>query len=270
MGATGNVGIGVDSLQPQNDSLSFDGGDNVLLANEPTHVQQDPLPAIVHSESIEVSLISNHRIEVQTPNVAEMPTTRFRALQEIASTSTMQVHAQRQHRPLTRSIANTSRLGVSRATAVGATLVAIHNVSRNVVIEASRRPSVRRYVIENKPIAIPPASVLLLYNHSNGRGGLGVGGGSTVGDAIIDGSRDEVHSSPDTGGGRLKTTRGVKRTRKRYQGRLLPFTAEDYNKDEGRPHLDENGIQDVEGSRPTKKIIVSQHDRELHLRSATL
>jgi hypothetical protein len=108
-------------------------------------------------------------------------------------------------------------LGVSRATAVGATLVAIHNVSRNVTIEAPRRQFVRRHVVENIPIAIPPASVSLPHSQSNGRGGLGVGGGSTTGDAFIDGSRDEVHSSRGTGGGRQRTTRGVKRTRKRYQ-----------------------------------------------------
>jgi len=151
-------------------------------------------------------------------------------------------------------------LGVSRATTVGATLVAIHNVSKNVAIEAPHRQSVRRHVVQNIPIAIPPASVSLPQSQSNGRGGLGVGGGSTVGDVIIDGSRDEVHSSRGRGGGRQRTTRGVKRTRKRYQGRSFLFTAEDYNEDEGRPHLNENGIQDVEGSRPTNKIIISQRD----------
>ena len=120
------------------------------------HVQQDPLPARVHSESMDASLISNHRIEDQTSNVPEIPTTRFRALQIIASTSTVQMHAQGQHCPLTRIIANTSRLRVSRATTVGATLVAIQNISRNVTIEASRRQSVRRHVVENIPSAIPP------------------------------------------------------------------------------------------------------------------
>jgi hypothetical protein len=139
MGAPENVGIEVGSLQSHSDYLSFGGGDNVLPANEPTHVQHDPLPAIVHSESMDAPLISNHHIEVQTSNVAEMPTTRFRALQTRAPTAMVQVHAQRQHRPLTRSIANTSRLDVSLATAVGATLVALHNVSRNVAIEAPRR-----------------------------------------------------------------------------------------------------------------------------------
>ena len=78
----------------------------------------------------------------------------------------MQVHAQRQHRPLTQSIANNSRLGVSRAIAMGATLVAIHNVSRNVAIEAPSRPSIRRHVVENIPIAIPPASISLPHSQS--------------------------------------------------------------------------------------------------------
>jgi hypothetical protein len=227
MGATKNVGIEVDSLQPHSDSLSFGGGDNVLFANELTYAQQDPLPDTVHSESMDGSFISNHRREGQTPNVAEMPITRFHALQGIASTSTVQMHPQRQYRPITRSIAKTSRLDVSCATIVGATLVAIHNVSRNVAIEAPRRESVCRHVVQNVPIAIPPASISLPQSQSNGRGGLGVGGGSTMGDAIIDGSRDEVHSSCGRGGGRQRTTRGVKRARKRYQGRSLPFTAKD-------------------------------------------
>ena len=101
MGATKNIGFEVDSLQSQSDSLSFGGGDNVLPANEPTHVQQDQFLAIVHFESMDAFHISNHRIEVPTPNVAKMPITRCHALQGIASTSTVQVHAQRQHRALT-------------------------------------------------------------------------------------------------------------------------------------------------------------------------
>ena len=88
-----------------------------------------------------------------------------------------------------------------------------------------------------------------------------------MGDAIINGTRDEMHSS--CGRGRQRTTRDVKHTRKRYQRRSFSFTVEDYNEDDDRPHLDENGIHDAKGSRPTKKIIISQHDRELHLRSAT-
>ena len=38
----------------------------------------------------------------------------------------------------------------------------------------------------------------------------------------------------------------------------LRFTAEDYDESEGRPHLDENGIRDAEGSRRTKKLVVTR------------
>ena len=94
-------------------------------------------------------------------NVAERPTTLFCVFQRSASTSTVQVHSQCQHRLLTQSIANTSRLGVSRADAVGATLVALLNVSRIVAIEALRRQSLRRHVVQNIPSANPSASVSL-------------------------------------------------------------------------------------------------------------
>ena len=46
----------------------------------------------------------------------------------------------------------------------------------------------------------------------------------------------------------------------------LWFGAEDYNEREGRPHLDENGIHDAEGSRRTKKLVVTR-DENLRLRS---
>jgi hypothetical protein len=99
---------------------------------------------------------------------------------------------------------------------VGATLVALHNVSRNVAIEAPRRQSDRRYVVQNIPSANPSASVSHPQSQFNERGGLEVGGGNTVGDAIIDEGRDEVYSSRGKSGGHQRTTRGVKRTRKRY------------------------------------------------------
>ena len=48
----------------------------------------------------------------------------------------------------------------------------------------------------------------------------------------------------------------------------LRFTAEDYDESEGRPHLDENGIRDAEGSRRTKKLIVTRAEN-LRLRSVS-
>ena len=38
----------------------------------------------------------------------------------------------------------------------------------------------------------------------------------------------------------------------------LRFIVEDYDESEGRPHLDENGIRDAEGSLRTKKLVVTR------------
>ena len=49
----------------------------------------------------------------------------------------------------------------------------------------------------------------------------------------------------------------------------LWFSAEDYDESEGRPHLDENGIRDAEGSCRTKKLVVTRAEN-LHLKSVSL
>ena len=46
----------------------------------------------------------------------------------------------------------------------------------------------------------------------------------------------------------------------------LQFCTEVYDESKGRPHLDENGICDAEGSRRTKNLVVTKDDN-LHLRS---
>ena len=56
---------------------------------------------------------------------------------------------------------------------------------------------------------------------------------------------------------------------KRFQGTSLPFSTEDYDKDEGRPRLDKNGIREAKGSRCTKKLVLTRDDN-LHLRSVIL
>ena len=48
----------------------------------------------------------------------------------------------------------------------------------------------------------------------------------------------------------------------------LQFSAEDYDESEGRPHLDENGIREAEGSRHIKKLVVTGAEN-LHLRSVS-
>lgn len=87
------------------------------------------------------------------------------------------------------------------------------------------------------------------------------------GNAPIDSNRNEVRSSRGRGGVMQRITRGVKR-RKRYQGTALRFSADDYDETEGRPPLDENGIRDPEGSRRTKKLVVTRDDN-LRLRSVS-
>ena len=47
---------------------------------------------------------------------------------------------------------------------------------------------------------------------------------------------------------------------------ILQFSAEDYDESKGRPHLDENGICDAEGSRRPKKLVVTRAEN-LHFRS---
>ena len=112
---------------------------------------------------------------------------------------------------------------------VGATLVDMRNVSGNVGQGAPSRQSFHQALVENIPSAIPSFLVPLVQSQ--------------------------------------KTTRGLKRS-KRYQGTSLPSSTEDYDKNEGRPHLDENGICDAEGSRCTKKLVLTRDDN-LRLRSVT-
>ena len=112
---------------------------------------------------------------------------------------------------------------------MGATLVGMHNVFGNVGQGAPSRQSFCRALVENIPSAIPSTSVPLIQSQ--------------------------------------RTTRGLKCS-KRYRGTSLPFSAEDYDKDEGRPHLDKNGIRDMEGSGRTKKLVLTRDDN-LHLRSVT-
>ena len=53
-----------------------------------------------------------------------------------------------------------------------------------------------------------------------------------------------------------------------HQDMALQFSAEDYDESEGRPHLDENGIRDAEGSHRTKKLVVTRAEN-LRLKSVS-
>ena len=111
-----------------------------------------------------------------------------------------------------------------------------------------------------------------------GTRGLGLGGGSRARDAntIFDAgtSQNESQSVPCGNAPNESTTNQVRsnrgsmeagqritremKRRKRHQSMALWFTAEDYDESEDRPHLDENGIRDAEGSRRTKKLVVTR------------
>ena len=119
-----------------------------------------------------------------------------------------------------------------------------------------------------------------------GTRGLGLGGGSRArdantiydagtsqnesqsvlcGNAPNESTTNQVGSNRGSMGVGQRITRGMKR-QKSHQGMALRFTTEDYDESEGRPHLDENGIRDAEGSRRTKKLVVTRAEN-LRLRS---
>ena len=101
-------------------------------------------------------------MEIETPNVIEATTAPADTIHRSTSTSELNLQSGSQRRLVTRSIANTSRLDVSCAIGVGAKLVAMHNVSRNVGQGAPSRQSFCRALAENIPSAIPSTSVPFL------------------------------------------------------------------------------------------------------------
>ena len=230
-----NVRNKVDSSQPQSDSLSFgqaNEGDDAVRANDALHVQNEQRRTEVHLESTNVSFELNHLMGFKTPNAVEATIALVDTIHGSASTSGLNLQSGPQCRPVTQSIANTSRLDVSRTIGVGATLVGMRNVSGNVGQGAPSHQSFCRALVENIPSVIPSkvTSVPLVQSQ--------------------------------------RTTRGLKRL-KRYQGTSLPFSIEDYDKDDGRPRLDKNGIRDAKGSHRTKKLVLTRDDN-LRLKSVTL
>ena len=176
-----------------------------------------------------------------------------------------------------------------------ATLVATCNQLRSVGREARQCPPVA-----STSIPIPrgqftgrgEVGVEALSRRTSVRGigtrGLGLGGGSRArdantiydagtsqnesqsvpcGNAPNESTTNQVRSSHGSMGAGRRITRGMKR-RKKHQGMVLRFTAEDYDESEGRPHLDENGIRDAEGSRCTKKLVVTRA-KNLRLRNVS-
>ena len=79
-------------------------------------------------ETTDASLELNHPMEIETPNVVEATTALADTIHRSASTFRLNLQLVSQRHPITRSIANNSRLDVSPAIGVGATLIAMHNV----------------------------------------------------------------------------------------------------------------------------------------------
>ena len=168
---------------------------------------------------------------------------------------------------------------------MGATLVATRNQLWSVGREATRRPptaSTSIPLLRGQSIGRGEVKVEVLSRSTSVRGtetrGLGLGGGSRARDATTindaDTSQNESQSDPCRNAPNDSTTNQVcsnrgsigagqritrrMKCRKRHQGMALWFSTEDYDESEGRPHLDENGICDVEGSRRTKKLVVTR------------
>ena len=294
--AIGTVESDVGASQPLNDSRRSSerhAGDDAPHIDEPLIALHDTVPTTVHIQTANASPESNYPIQIEALHVLEPRTAPTPTTLGSASTSELHSHAQSQHRPLTRSIASSSLLVVPCELRVGATLVATRNQLRSVGREARRRPPVA-----STSIPIPrgqftgrgevgvEALSRCTFVGGTGTRGLGLGGGSRARDAntIYDAdtsqnesqsvpcrnapnesTTNQVRSSRESMGAGQRITRGMKR-RKRHQGMALWFTAEDYDESEDRPHLDENGIRDVEGSRRTKKLVVTRAEN-LRLRS---
>ena len=178
---------------------------------------------------------------------------------------------------------------------MGATLVATRNQLWSVGREATRHP-----LAASTSISLPrgqstgkgKVGVEVLSRRTSVRGtgtrGLRLGSGSRARDAntIYDASTsqnisqfvpcgnapnesttNQVRSNRGSIGAGQRIIRGMKR-RKRHQGMALRFSPMDYDESEGRPHLDENGIRDAEGSRRTKKLVVTMVEN-LRLRSVS-
>ena len=297
--ATGTVESDVGASQPLNDSCRSSerhAGDDAPHIDEPMIALHDTAPTTVHIETANASPESNHPIQIEALHVPEPRTAPTPTTLGSASTSELHSHAQSQHRPLTQSIASSSPLVVPLKLRVDATLVATRNQLRSVGREARRRPPVA-----STSIPIPrgqftgrgEVGVEALSRRTSVRGtgtrGLGLGGGSRArdantiydagtsqnesqsvlcGNAPNESTTNQVRSSCGSMGAGQRITRGMKR-RKRHQGMALRFTVEDYDESEGRPHLDENGICDAEGSCRTKKLVVTRAEN-LRLRSVSL
>ncbi len=287
------------STQAQSDSLSFG------VEGEGVHTEE---PISMYQPTIDVPGARSHTVPVLgTTNSSSInPTTGIHMMPTIPNTESLpdigipnedatplQIPPPivSHTRPLTRSAVSANRIGTRSVRGVGATLVSLQSALPNAGRGRTRRPPYRLPTTSNAnsindvSLSTPPRPSILprgiasvqtdaierATSHNapviiGVRRGRGQAATNIYGVPLPTNIGDVATSSRANGIGRRRTTRGVKRAR--YQGRPIRFVGEDYDPSDGRPNLDENGLCDVEGSRPTRRLVVTRDER-LRLRAVT-
>jgi Protein of unknown function (DUF 659)/hAT family C-terminal dimerisation region len=281
----------IPSTQTQSDSLSF-GVEEIPVRNleetnviEPTTTVPRAICHILPTSNMNTSFDSTRATEVgNLPDIPTMSSPRTtRVLNEDPTLIGTPAPITSQTRPLTRSIASANRLDATIVRGIGATLVSLQNILPNSRQGRARQLSNQPSSMENsdtttRPSLSTPRRRLALPRNgirtgvvgrdrttigiasSNTRVSRGRSEPFTITNEVAPPIQDRhVPSSSGTSFiGRRRTTRGIKR-RCRNQGRATQFVGEDYDPSDGRPNLDDNGICDAEGSRPTRRLVVTRN-----------
>ena len=240
--------VDTDFSQPWSDSLSFGQRDfDENLANmegEIRTVFQEDLPPI------------NRRRD----EITEEDSRRRMADQEV------QTPSEEIRRPITRSLASTSgSMAVNQQQPASALLST--PVGRGHILPQQTSGRGRRRRAVGSAVTNGSQSVVLTASSSRSRPVRRGVPSTSIRDPAARASScttgERVSSGPARGSVIQRTTRGVKR-KKRFQGTASRFAPYEPDNSEGRPELDENGIRDPQGSRPTKKLVITRDD-ELRL-----
>jgi hypothetical protein len=287
----------VPSTQAHSDSLSFG------VEGEEVHIQEEtsvlkPTRVMSHATHHTISVHDTNKSfdSNQTTKGCTLPPTSTTDSPNALNISSENVqnptHIASEIRPLTQSVTSTNRIGTRSISEVGATLVSLQNKLSNIgqghaqqpcdqlsnsvnttntpetslLGHSKRLPSTRGEarapigIGERAMIPIVPATI---------RVGCGRGEPTTNTNEVasITKTGNVASSSKASNMGHRRTTRGVKR-QCRYQGRAYRFAGDDYDPSDGRPNLDENGVRDIDGSRPTRRLVVTRDER-LRLRSVS-
>ena len=266
--------------QPQSDSLSF-GEESRPAPNQRGEEVDTPVPDTSQRMS---RSDPNYNLSPQctpTPIVQRVSTPSEEVLVNAAITEIgIPSEVGIQNRPLTRSHVIAGRTATVTTRGVGASLVALQTNRPNYGLGRNRRQAnplrgVQFPTIQRQPLcsASERGHVVRRVGRGSGIGGRGLTSSSDADiNEVVDVPTTLPHcggasSSIASGSGRRRTTRGTKRHR-RNQGIAMPFIGENYDPSDGRPNLDDDGIRDVDGSRPTRRLVIGRDDN-LQLRSGT-